>query len=86
MTRQFEFKVLAVGNLYPLRVDYSYVISKTSEEIFEWRTLPRWAHCDKICQGKQLSQPVCVKVQPGYEAEVEVSRMIGSRGSNPASF
>lgn len=35
-------QVLIVGNLYPPQVHYSYVISKTSEESYSWKTLPRW--------------------------------------------
>jgi hypothetical protein len=62
-----------VGNLHPPQVHYSYVISKTSEESFRWKSLPRWSHCDKICQGKQFSHAVCVQIQPGYDIEVEAS-------------
>ena len=53
-------EVLTVGSLNPPQVHYRYVISKTSKDTYQWKSLDRWSHCDRLCKGKQYSSPVCI--------------------------
>lgn len=61
-----------MGNLNPPQVHYSYVISRPSNGHFKWQTrsLSKWSHCDRQCQGKQYSSTaVCVKDSSNEEVD-----------------
>ena len=61
------------------QMHYRYVISRTSEDSYNWKSLPRWSHCDKICKGKQYSKPVCVHQSTGREVEEDLCSYLGPR-------
>ena len=79
LRKDLAVEVLTVGNLYPPQVYYRYVISKTSKDSYHWQTLSRWSHCDRICNGKQYSKPVCVQESTHMEVQEDLCSYLGPR-------
>ncbi|PAV76138.1 hypothetical protein WR25_23439 isoform B [Diploscapter pachys] len=72
--------VLSVGNLYPPDIRYEYMTAVPGAVIrppvnpdtelvhYYWRRGDRWSACDRICQGKQTQEIICMDATHGRPA------------------
>jgi len=70
-------EVLSVGDIHPPQVTYSYLVSKTKPPQYRWKLTDKWSHCDRLCQGRQSRETVCVLIGTNEGNHIGAEREVG---------